>query len=378
LVLLLSLLPRIAGAREHIELYTMGPGDDVFSRFGHGALCVMNDEGGSNCYNYGTTDFSNPPHLIEDFLRQRAKFWVSTDDLDGMLAHYAQLDRTVYRQVLPLTAEQVQYVEDRLEHDELPEYREYYYHHFKDNCTTRVRDIIDGATGGALSRGNDVPYPQTYRDLVRGGFSASMPLLTLSEVLVGRSVDKKPTVYEAMFLPSVLRSEVEARLGVKPEIVNARKHAIPAPDLHAGALLWLALGVLLAGLVAAGEVAGATWTRRLSLIVWGAVSGLLGVLVWSMAIYSSRPEFRWNEMALVFLPTDLAVIGLPLAGRWLATYLRGRLVLVALVSLLAAIGVFVQPLWSPLSIVALPLAARELLRLPLRIPARAPAAETSA
>lgn len=366
-------------AAEHIELYTMGPGDDVFSRFGHGALCVVRDDGeDGTCYNYGTADFSKPSRLIAEFLRQRSIFWQSEMGLDAMLEHYAEQDRTVYRQVLPLSAAQVTLIEERLEHDAMPENRNYLYHHFKDNCTTRVRDLLDLATNGALRQGNDVPYGTTYRELVRSGFSASMPLLMLSEVLIGRSVDRRPTVYEAMFLPSVLRETVAQRLGVPAEVLNPRRHPLPAPDTHAGALLLLALGVLLAGLMAAGEIAGAAWTRRVALVLIGLTSGLLGALVWAMAIYSTREEFRWNEMALVFLPTDLAMMFLPLAGAWLARYLRVRLVMAVLVSLLAAVGVFLQPLWSPLAIIALPLMARELVRLPhARVPAPSAVAEAS-
>ena len=40
---------------------------------------------------------------------------------------------------------------DKLEYDILDEHRYYAYDHFWDNCTTRVRDILDDVTGGALS-----------------------------------------------------------------------------------------------------------------------------------------------------------------------------------------------------------------------------------
>ena len=68
-----------AGAEPRIELYTMGRDEALFTKFGHAALCVVDDTrpGGGLCYNYGTTDFSRPVGLSWDVVRGRAKFWVS-------------------------------------------------------------------------------------------------------------------------------------------------------------------------------------------------------------------------------------------------------------------------------------------------------------
>ena len=85
-----------------IELVTMGPGDDAFSRFGHAALCVSRGARAARCFNYGTTDFSTPGPLTWAFLRGRARFWLSTVPRPVMLEAYAADERTVYSQVLPL------------------------------------------------------------------------------------------------------------------------------------------------------------------------------------------------------------------------------------------------------------------------------------
>ena len=47
-----------------IDVYTMGPGDELFSRFGHAAICVIDTQSPlGRCYNYGTADFSTPGPL---------------------------------------------------------------------------------------------------------------------------------------------------------------------------------------------------------------------------------------------------------------------------------------------------------------------------
>src|SRR5581483_2002964 len=94
-------------AAPRIELYTMGAGDDLFSAFGHAAICVLDEQSPrGRCYNYGTADFRTPLPLTWDFIRGRARFWVSVADLPAMLWLYRQEDRTVYRQRLALSDEQ--------------------------------------------------------------------------------------------------------------------------------------------------------------------------------------------------------------------------------------------------------------------------------
>lgn len=376
-------------AADRIELWTMGPGDDVFSRFGHAALCVVRgapDDYQGLCANYGTADFHRPEQLIYDFLRQSARFWQSTTDVDSMLSTYSRYDRTIYRQVIPLAAAQVEEVKARLEHDHRRENRYYLYHHFDDNCTTRVRDLIDGATGGKLRAGTDVAFPRTYREMVREGFAASTPLLVGSELLITRTVDRHPTVWQAMYHPAVLRAEVERRLGVAPEIVYERYRPLVTRDPRGGRLMLFALAIALGGLGAGGELWGQRHARRTARVVIGLVLGLVGLLIAAMALVSTRPELRANELLLVLLPFDLALGFLP--QRWVAGYSRARLGLAALVAVAALVGVFHQPLWAPLALVVLPFGALEGTRLallrreglhaaPARDPAATPATPTS-
>lgn len=91
-----------------VEVYTMGPGEELFSAFGHGAICVTDEQSPlGRCYNYGTADFSTPGPLTWNFLRGRALFWVSVAPRPLMEALYRHEDRTLYRQRLPLPEAQI-------------------------------------------------------------------------------------------------------------------------------------------------------------------------------------------------------------------------------------------------------------------------------
>jgi hypothetical protein len=80
---------------------------------------------------------------------------------------------------------------------------------------------------------------------------------------------------------------------------------------------------------------------------------LLGLVVWGPAVVSSIAGVRYNEALLVAMPLDAA---LPFLARGVRRrYALVRVALVALASLLVAIGVFHQPLWLLSGAVFLPM-----------------------
>lgn len=321
----------------------MGPGDELFTKFGHAALCVTTEQWSpALCFNYGTTDFSRPIGLTVDVLRGRAVFFVSVVDVETMLRTFQHQDRTIYRQTLPLSDEQILQLARHLNKDALPENRAYVYDHFLDNCSTRLRDLIDGVTGGTLSTMSWNQGP-TYRDLVDEGLGHSMSLIFLGDLFLGRGLDKETTPYEAMFLPRLLRIAVAGQLGSAPETLYTRKAPLQTSKARDRRVwIWLAtMGFALTTSVTilSGSAGSATRSRILA----GCAMGGLGTLLLLMAIVSPEQEIRYNENLLVFIPTDLLFA----AGnrKRISLYARFRVLELGVVGVLAASGILLQPLW---------------------------------
>jgi hypothetical protein len=349
----------------HIYLVTMGIGSLIWERHGHIALCVEVSQGAEpDCYNYGIGDFHDPLKMVWGFFRGTHSFWAGKDTWRNMMWVYYQFDRTIWKQLLPLTAEQKQKMIVKLEHDILEENRYYAYDHFDDNCTTRIRNIIDDVTGGALSSMPNKTDGRTYRDLAREGFAGMRIPLIGTDVAMGRTTDRVPTYYQRMFLPQFLREAVQDRWGIKPIPVYVRKECVAefraakqegrAPDdscVERGVptvpnppsgRVWLALILILASSPA--------WLTRL----WGRLQRtglafavipyvLLGGIFLFLAIISPLPYVEWNETYVVWLPFDVVVLFLH--GERARLYAKGRLVMMAAMVLLMIVNVLKQPLW---------------------------------
>ncbi|HEX5063945.1 MAG TPA: DUF4105 domain-containing protein [Kofleriaceae bacterium] len=326
-----------------IELVTMGVGSLIWERHGHIALCVRYaDPREDACYNYGIGDFHHPIGMATGFFRGTHSFWVGKMDPRQMLNIYRYADRTIWVQPLPLTPEQKKKVIDKLERDILEENKHYAYDHFWDNCTTRVRDVLDGATDGALTNLKGPEITETYRDLARKGFFGMRIPLLITDIAMGRVTDRVPTYFERMFLPDYMREAAERLWGVKPIAIYERKGPPPLDDGPSGRVLFALVILLLTSPAWITRLVGRF--ERTGLAVAILPYAFLGFVLTFLAIISPLPYVRANESCAVLIPFDILMIWF-LRPQHRRLYARIRVGMVVLVGLLLLVGIFKQPIW---------------------------------
>ncbi|MBK9034457.1 MAG: DUF4105 domain-containing protein [Myxococcales bacterium] len=332
-----------------IELVTMGVGARIWERHGHIALCVRErDPRRNTCYNYGLGDFQHPLSMGWGFFRADDSFWVGRQSPSVLVTIYQAADRDVWAQPLPLTADEKRTLLARLEHDVEDAHKHYSYDHLADNCSTRVRDAIDEATGGKLRAMREPSDGLTYRDLARKGFYGMRVALLITDIAMGRAADRVPSYYDRMFLPDYLREAVTRLWGVEPIAVYRRHGPPPQGDGPSGRVLFL---LIVLALTAPAWLA--RWRGRFQRTgLWFALVPqlVLGLVLWTLAIISPLSYVRWNESCLVLVPLDLLLVVGPMHLR--TRYARGRIAMLALVALGLAVGLLRQPIWF---IVAWPL-----------------------
>jgi hypothetical protein len=198
-----------AAAQPDISLLTIGPGNIYFERFGHNAIVVHDPSSGEAvAYNYGIFDFEHEDFLL-NFARGRMRYRIAADALDDDLEMYRAEGRSITEQRLNLLPAQARALADFLDWNMRPQNMFYRYDYFEANCSTRVRDALDLALGGALhaqSEGRARGY--TYRlDALR--LMAPQPLLMLGiDLGLGPSVDKRIDFWQESFVPATVRSVV--------------------------------------------------------------------------------------------------------------------------------------------------------------------------
>jgi hypothetical protein len=190
-------------------LITCGPGTDTYSIYGHSALrIVIPEKHTDTVYNWGVFDF-NTPNFAWKFAKGRLDYMLIAESLKGFLQGYFFEQRYVYSQKINIDAPETRKLIELINENLRPENVRYRYDFFYDDCSTRIRDLLEKSIGEKLL------YPPaetgklpTFRDMV-GKYQNPFPWLKFGvDLIMGSSGDKKASFRDRMFLPIDLKNEL--------------------------------------------------------------------------------------------------------------------------------------------------------------------------
>ncbi|MDR3351234.1 MAG: DUF4105 domain-containing protein [Prevotellaceae bacterium] len=207
-----------------ISLLTCGAGDELYASFGHSSVRVRDTVQQIDlAFNYGTFDF-NDPHFYANFVRGKLNYMLHVTKFANFLFAYEAEQRWVFEQELNFTPEQRQDVFAFLINNSLPENKYYLYDFLFDNCTTRIRDLLETACGEQLAL-PDKPLapPPTFRALLHP-YLHTAPWSQLGiDILLGSRTDRPASPREYLFLPDFLSEAVgSAQLNGQPAVAESR------------------------------------------------------------------------------------------------------------------------------------------------------------
>ena len=278
-----------------ISLLTCGPGDELYSTFGHSAMRVVNAETGSDTvYNFGMFNFADPNFYVK-FVRGDLDYYLALQRFDYFLMEYVSEDRYVYEQVLDLTDEQAEAVVNELNCRYLPENRTYKYKFIQRNCTTELRDIIvdfSDPEESFLLR-EDI---ETWRYYLNACVQDKLWARIGINIVLGSKVDRKINNFEKMWLPELLYDGLPdiTRIGDDGESkgIVAQTVVLNSNDRsHGGGWLKNNYHYLLFGFVALLLV---FLNSRIADSIYFFLLGVLGLLVIFLMFYSTHMEFQAN------------------------------------------------------------------------------------
>ncbi|MDR3284310.1 MAG: DUF4105 domain-containing protein [Treponema sp.] len=192
-----------------VKAAVMGPGDELYFWWGHIGLIIEDSlSGSSRFYDWGVFSF-NSDHFFTNFALGRLIYCCAASSSKANFDYYTAHNRDITVYTLNLSPQKKAEVRRLAENNILPENRDYLYHHFKDNCATRIRDIIDEATGGQFkARYGEAPGRYTYRQHVRRHTWFSPFFDWFLNFLMGQNIDEPTTVWQELFLPAEIGSRI--------------------------------------------------------------------------------------------------------------------------------------------------------------------------
>jgi hypothetical protein len=205
-----------------VYLLTCGPGTETYSVYGHSALrIVIPEKHADTVYNWGVFDFDTP-NFAWKFAKGRLDYMLGAESLKSFLGVYFYEQRYVYSQKVNINAAETHKLMELVNENLKPENVRYRYDFFYDDCTTRIRDLLEKSIGEKLK----YPPPETgkiptFRDMV-GKYQNPYPWLKFGvDLIMGSTSDKKANFRDRMFLP------VDMKDALSKAVVHRSEKMIP-------------------------------------------------------------------------------------------------------------------------------------------------------
>jgi len=363
LILIVSSSLFAEGENITLKIAVMGPGDELYFWWGHIALVIEDSETEtSRFYDYGLFSFENE-NFFYNFAFGRLLYSCGVSSTSRNIASYMYTNRDIVFYTLNVSPETRKKVRDFAELNVLPGNCDYYYHHFKDNCSTRIRDIIDLATDGQFKEQYvNAPGRFTLRQHVRRHTWFMPPVDWILNFWMGQVIDIPVTIWEEMFLPSEVGKRIEDfwytdAKGEKQKLVSGIEEIyiaegrpktldIPRKQWPRELAFSLVLSVIFgfffflqkkncrAGRILAG----------ISMSLTGIIFGFAGLLLYFLSLFTNH-DYTFQNYNMLF-GTPLLLAAVPLGICYAFTKKPEKQIfydaLLRLIWLLTALGIFIS------------------------------------
>lgn len=322
--------PEEIGEQLTIKLVTFGQGDPVYIWYGHIALIVEDaSRGTSYMFDYGIFDFEQEA-FYRNFALGRLYYLSAASRTEPRISYAIETERNIKVSTLSLSPAKRYELYSLLLDDIRPENATYLYHHYYNNCSTKIRDVIDTVLDGQLQMNTaSIRSDYTYREHIRR-YSGHHYLIDLMlNSLQSGVIDRPISLYDEMFLPDRLHTLLEDfsytdEQGTKrPLLVDTRILASfdsrpPIPETPA--TWWpaaLAVGILLASGFGLARYHAATSrfakrAYRVSSSLLGLLLGTAGLLLGFMMFFTDHDVTYGNVNLLIISPILLGILPLVL------------------------------------------------------------------
>ena len=288
-----------------ISLLTCTPGHELYARYGHTALRVLDPANDIDItFNYGIFDF-NTDHFYWKFVKGETWYQLGVTPMKWFLLEYEQTNRPVYEQVLNLNPEQREAIWQALVENYRPENRYYLYNFVFDNCATRPYLLIEKALGEPIISDFTGHTGTTYRDFIRQYTGALTWSNAGINLLFGPRADKPMSSEQRLFLPEELMYYLqEARLSDGTPLIsesNIAPFEIARTPWYTSWPFGLVLYFMMVCLISWFDRRRDRWSWGLELAI-GIPYILLLVIVTFLTFFSCHPlvGFGWRLLIIPF------------------------------------------------------------------------------
>jgi hypothetical protein len=290
-----------------VVLVTVAPGKELHSAFGHTILWINDPANGiDRAYSYGTFDF-NTENFYLKFLMGTLPYTISVHSMQDEFNFNMQYEkRGMIAQKLELDSLQKNAILQDLETNLLPENKEYAYKFFYDNCSTRIRDMIEkNAPGKYQWSQNPTLEGKSYREWMNKYLAPNSWVTLGMNLALGIPSNVVATASQSCYLPDNLSSATNLAKGLAANPISMFD-AQPGEEAgfdFTGPYVLLVLLTLVVGFLSYKKAFPFAADVTLFSII-----GLLAWFVFFLGTATNHEVMAWNPASLMLFPLNFPLV----------------------------------------------------------------------
>ena len=300
------------GAGKEVSLVTAWPGNEIYELCGHEAIRIKGP-GIDSVWNFGVFNFAEP-NFVYRFVKGETDYMVDSYPFAWFMPEYVSTGRRVEEQVLNFTPEEAETIHRMLREYTLPPYNRYRYNYIKNNCSTKIADLLDSVSGGKILYTDTVRF-ETFREAMRG-YHKNYPWYQFGiDVALGNGLEEELSQREELFIPVEFHRHAakaflpDGRPLIKYTnvIYEGRDNAVDGPTSFWLTPLWFSIVVAGISLILMIVFWRKNCIPKLWYGIYFTVVGVAGCLVAFLVLVSSHESTSPNLLIFWLNPLQLII-----------------------------------------------------------------------
>lgn len=291
-----------------ISILTFAPGNELYSLFGHTGIRIVDDANRLDIvFNYGTFDFATQGFYFK-FAQGLLPYQLSCSDYDRLEAVYRMEERSIYSQILNLDSIQKQRLMDLLVENYQPQNRSYLYNFLYDNCSTRIRDILEKGMNNNITW-TAQPSEKSLWNLLDEYLCRSPWTQWGIHTILGSPATVTATIREQMFLPDYLMYRLDSATYNGSPLAQPIEVLYQSPEHDFGTPWYLSpffiFAICTLGLILLLQKNRSRRLLKAIAIPFFIITGIIGCLIVFLCFFTKHPTMFPNFNALWANPLNL-------------------------------------------------------------------------
>lgn len=291
-----------------ISILTCAPGNELYSLFGHTGIRVTDKANHLDVvFNYGTFDFNTQGFYLK-FAQGLLPYQLSCSNFESFKDPYTDEKRSIFSQKLNLDSIQKQYLLDLLVENYQPQNRSYLYNFLYDNCSTRVRDLLEKSVDHKITW-EAKESTKSFWNLLDEYLKRSPWTQWGIHTILGSPATSNATVQEQMFLPDYLMYRLDSANYNNSPFVEPIEIVYQAPEQDLRTPWYLSpffvFAICTLALILLLQKTKSRCLLKAIAVPFFIITGIIGCLIIFLCFFTKHPTMFPNFNAIWANPLNL-------------------------------------------------------------------------